>query len=1205
MRLKRLEVYGFKSFANRMVFDFSEGLTVIVGPNGSGKSNLVDSILWIVGEMSPKALRGTGMADVIFSGSRNRRAYGYAEGTLVFSNEDRSLNVDADEVSITRTINRSGESEYFINGERCRLTDVRVLLQGSGLGIAEYSIIQQGAVEKLVGKDSKSRRSVFDEAAGISIYKYRRERALRKLEKVDLNLERLGDRIEATERELRSLKRRARAAERYQEVSRLWREKELLLCNLRYRELHAAVEEKRRTLEEVRKGMEEAASLEGTLSAEAAALEETYLRAARAVEEAERKRLELEHAATQHENAVRWLGERMEEKKQAVREMEEREREILEKKEEGSREMEKLRLTIREIDEEVGKKREACAEAEERLEAVRKDFGRLMQILEGKKKSLEETYANGSSTKNEIDTLRAERGALLTNRKEMEEKLEDKERDGEALDEEVRRVESAIERHEEDRARVSRELDALIGMKERLAEEKDALAAETSRLTHELTRVDSRLHLLMDLESGYEGIRAGVKGILEALKADGELLPGVYGMVADFIEVDIKDEEVIETALGDNVQNIIVDTVEHALNAVAYLVEHDLGHATFMPEEAIRNGFDVPPDLLDREGIECRAVDLVSYRKEHEGIVKQLLGGTVIAESIEAVGNIDSALLADVTVVTRDGYVIENNGMITGGSGKKSGGIISRKNEIAKLKGEREEYGRRIKALREKAEAVDGRIAEVLRKIEEAEAYLDGINESITEQRKQLVKLERDQAHLKEFTHNLAANIVSTGVRIEEIDDLLTEKEGRFQWFEKLAELLNREIDMLERKVHALAGERDALQEKISEAKVSLATTAGRKERIAERISNLKEMLTALDVERERNRQAAEKARRETERAAVEIEEKKKAAAALRAELRKTEEDLAVRRERREKARNEYELVKSKYKDVLGESRRAAERVRELELELQDLVHKKEEIENRVMEHHDIDIRELNETFTPPEEEVDTAELEREVKRLYAERNSIRGADPTAVEQLESVKLRAEFLALQRDDLQKARDTLRGLIARINRETGKRFMETFEAIREHFKVFFRKMFGGGRADLVLEPEQDVLEAGVEIVCRPPGSKLRSISLLSGGQKAMVIISLLFAVLKAKPSPVCVLDEIDGPLDEANVDRFLALVREFMDRSQFIVISHNKRTASKADVLYGITMQEPGVSTKLSLRFEDIRNDERFLGGPRQESALVR
>ena len=1204
MELKRLEVYGFKSFANRMVFDFSPGMTVIVGPNGSGKSNVVDSIQWIFGEMSPKTLRGTGMADVIFSGSRNRRAYGYAEGTLTFSNEDRSMSVDTDEVSITRTIYRSGESEYFINGERCRLTDIKMLLQGTGLGSTEYSIIQQGSVEKLVGKDSKSRRSVFDEAAGVSTYKYRRDRANRKLEKVDINLDRLNDKIESVQRELRSLKRRARAAERYQRITNEWREKDILLCNLRYGEVISALSEKQEKLETLQREIEEAGVLEGSLSADVTKLEESFLSSSRKVDAAERNKIEIENSISRSENTISLLAGHIEEKQAFAEERELENREIDERQEKSRREIDELTASIEQIDGEVTEKEDRCSATAKDLNEIRNEFSRIMEIIEGKKKSLEETYSSSSVTKNEIDTLHAEKKALASNRKEMEAKHEKELVEQDRLREQITNIESDISGIEEKRSGLSAELDGLIEKKESLAENRDAVRSKISDITHDMTRIDSRLHLLLDLENKYEGIMSGVKGVLEALKKDENALKGVYGMVADFIGVDISNEDVIEIALGDNVQNIIVDTADNAYRAVRYLQENNLGKAVFMPEEAYRNGFGISEELLGVEGVEGKAIDLIEYRKEHEGIVKQLLGTTVVVDSIDTAKNIDSRLLEDVTVVTRDGYLIERNGMISGGSLQKMGGIISRKNEIEKLAQEQDGNRERSTVLQARMDDLKTDSGTVLEGIREAERTIDELSSSVSDKRNLLVKAERDYAHVHEFANNLGATIVSTGVRLQEIEELLVEKEGKFNWFEKLSDLLGKEIGALEEKAGKLAGKRDALQQEISDLRISLATTNGNKEIISEKISNLKNVLTECELKTKKNIQLADKSRREIERNRETIKEQEQQIAENRDQLKQTERDLVEKKNGAEHIRSEYDRVKSKYRDILAQSKKQNEQIRKYELDINNYNHEKTAIEQRMRENHDRDICATHADFVKPEEEIDRAQLEQDVKALFTARSKIRGADPGAVEQMESVRIRAEFLEIQRNDLQKARDALSSLIRKINRESSKRFLDTFETIRENFKLMFRKMFGGGRADLVLEPDEDVLDAGIDIVCRPPGSKLQSITLLSGGQKAMVIISLLFSVLQTNPAPVCILDEIDGPLDEANVDRFLAMVREFMKDSQFLVISHNKKTVSKAGLIYGITMQEPGVSKKLSLEFEDIRKDESLLGEQTEEGVLA-
>ncbi|MFH1708281.1 MAG: chromosome segregation protein SMC [Planctomycetota bacterium] len=1195
MRLKRLEVYGFKSFANRMVFDFPQGLTVIVGPNGCGKSNVADSIQWIFGEMSAKALRGSGMADVIFSGSKNRRAYSYAEGTLTFSNEDRGIKMDCDEVSITRALNRSGESDYSINGQRCRLTDIKLMLQGTGLGAAEYSIIQQGAVEKLISSDNQSRRSVFDEAAGVSKYIYRRDKALRKLEKVDIALERLKDRIDETEREFRGLKRRASAAQRYQEITEEWQGKDRLLNHLRYAGLTGELGGLEAEHAAVQQGLADQGRLENQLAADVAGKEEEVFTSDKRVNNAERRKIRAENDISQHSANVTWLRENIAERERFCGEKEEENTGLARQIEARLADIERLGAEIAGIDRDVQTKQADLARGEKELERVRADFSRVMEILEGKKRSLEETFGQSSQTKNEIDTLKAEQNALATSQKEMNGKLEALRQEHGDLEARHSSIGERIAAREVDRTHLAARLDAAITRKEGLMERREKLGQEIAEVNHGITRIDSRLHILRDLEDAYEGLSAGVKGVLQELKSGGAALTGIHGMVADLVKVEIRDEDVIETALGDNVQNIVVDTTADALAAVAYLRGRGLGKAAFMATAACREGTDIPAALLARPGIEGPAAGLVRHLPEHAGIIRHLLGATVVAADTAGVLALPAEELAQVTVVTRDGCVFTRGGMVSGGSTAKMGGIISRKNEIEKLCEESAAATVRLEALRAARAAVEADQAAVDREITGTESEVETLNSALGEFRKDLLKDERDLIHKNELMNTMLGSIVQTGVRMEEIEELLVAEEGKYNWFGRLAELLQKEIRLLEEKAGTLARERDGLQEATAELRIALATTNGNKEIVAEKISHLKQDIHTLKLEREKNEVQAGKARREAAETGAAVTEKEARIAELGVQLAEAETELAASRTTAEAVRADYEVLKSKYKGILAENKLQGEKLRGLALRINDLVHDRSRIEEGMLANHNVDMRAAAAAFQAPAEAVDVAALDLEVRNLFAARGRITGADPTAIEKLESVKLRAEYLTLQRDDLDKARESLRGLINKINRESERKFTETFEAIRESFKTLFRKLFGGGRADLILEPGKETLDAGVDIVCRPPGSQLQSISLLSGGQKAMVIICLLFSVLKAKPSPLCLLDEIDGPLDEANIDRFLALVHEFMCESQFIIISHNKKTVSKADVIYGITMQEAGVSTKLSLEFDDIRKNERLLG----------
>ncbi len=1000
MYLKALEIQGFKSFADKTRLSFEKDITAIVGPNGSGKSNIADAILWVMGEQRSKALRGSKMEDVIFGGTEKRGRLGFAEVSLILDNSGRIFDSDNEEIMLTRRYYRSGESEYYINKEAVRLKDINSLLMDTGLGRDGYSIIGQGRIAEIVSSRSTDRRDVFEEAAGISRYRYRKEEAERKLERTEENLVRINDKIEELELQVGPLKKQAEVAKQYLKLRDELRVQEISLWMAQLDRLHQ---------------QNEAVQLE---------FEQTG-------RELEKARAELEALYASSEG----IGERMHRK---------------------------------DIETDQARERLSAAEAESaKCES-------LTAVLRADKKSTQESLER-----------------MLSDIAEQENRVREVRKNIDEAETKLAELDAVLGELREENSRNQNALDGA-RMKVRNREMNvETLTEKVNRLSVDARTMDSRIKMLDDMQRDYEGFSKAVKCVMRE-SARGNL-KGIHAPVANHIRTDDEFALALETALGAAAQNIVTDTMADGRSAIEYLKRSDNGRATFLALDTVRG--TVMKNAPDRDpGFVGIASELVRCDERYRGIVEDLLGRTVIAERLSDAIRMSKNNQNRLRIVTLDGQLISPGGAMTGGSSVHGSGILSRANELEKLKKQRERMREDEKRSTQELERARTDLASV---------------------RYQLDMCVEEQSELKSKISSVEAEKRATQTNTAQMKLLLDSLTGDSQERQKTVDAFRGRIEDFDRRItereaelHKLREKADGIRREIADISKSKLELEGKRTKADKEAQNRNAEI--LDLERR-------SARIEQKKLAADMEEK----------------GLM------DKLWENYEL-----------SHTAAQALR---LEIESI-----------------------------------PKASKAVSELRGKINALGTPNLGAIEEFERVNTRYEFLTEQRSDIDKAKAELLDIIRDITGQMETVFVERFKQIDECFRETFLDLFGGGKAALRLEDENDVLNCGIEIKVQPPGKALSNISLLSGGEMAFVAIALYFAILKVRPTPFCVMDEIEAALDDANVNRYASYMRKMSDKTQFLVITHRRGTMEEADMLYGVTMQEKGVSTVIELDLESAQ-----------------
>ena len=1186
MYLKSIEVQGFKSFANKIVFEFHNGITGIVGPNGSGKSNVADAVRWVLGEQRVKQLRGGSMQDVIFAGTENRRPLSYAYVAITLDNSDHQLAIDYEEVTVSRRLYRSGESEYLINGTVCRLKDVNELFYDTGIGKEGYSIIGQGQIDRILSSRPEESRELFDEATGIVKFKRRKNTAQKKLEEEKQNLVRINDILAELEKQLGPLEKQSETARQY-----LKKKEALKRCDVNMFLLET--ERLQRQLSELG---EKAGTAQAQLSETSQEYEKIKREHSRIEEELEELNASLDgakEAAAQNELSRQQMENQIEllkEQIKSVRSGEEQKQgrlaaigeDILERRETRKRFTEEQK----QLDAQLKEVSAASREAAEDLRRIRAQIDSLNQKAEQGKNAIIGLLNERASTKGRLQRYDAmQEQAQLRGSALAQKLLEAK------TNEETQKA--SFEAYQKELMEVSSRILELTASQRDKEEEAESLRRQLGKLNEELEigqsafhREASRLESLRNMAERYDGYGNSIRKVMEQREKN----PGVLGVVADLIRVDQKYETAVETALGGNIQNIVTDTEETARDMIAFLKQNRFGRATFLPLTSVGNRDNFPKkEALKEKGAVGLASALVEADERYAGIVSYLLGRVLVAETIDDAIRIARKYSHSLHIVTLEGEYLSPGGSMTGGAFRNSSNLLGRRRELEQLEENVRRLDQDMKEARQRIEELKEKRREVRREAEEQNARLQ---EQFLLQNTAKLNADQAESRLKEIEKG------NESLRAE-----LAQLEEQFRDIEKSRESIAAELNESEQQEKANESRIQEAQTKLEDLRKQEADSIRRAEEVHLKVAGLTqkaefaaENVSRLDRELDRLRFEEEDLKAGVLEGGRDVKAKEEGILALTGQI----EQLTARSGELEKKTAELsgkrEALLGGQKEFFARREELSEQKNLLDREVFRLNSQREKLEEAADAQASYMWEEYELTYNmalPLREEAytDAPALKKQIAALKDEIRKLGDVNVNAIEDYKNISERYEFMNTQRNDLVKAEETLLGIIKELDTGMRRQFEEQFAKIRVEFDKAFRELFGGGKGTLELEEDADVLEAGVRIIAQPPGKKLQNMMQLSGGEKALTAISLLFAIQNLKPSPFCLLDEIEAALDDSNVGRFAKYLHKLTNNTQFIIITHRKGTMEAADRLYGITMQEKGVSALVSVNLIEEELDK--------------
>ena len=1198
MYFKTLELFGFKSFAHRTVIQFEPGVTAVVGPNGCGKSNISDAIRWVLGEQSAKSLRGASMEDVIFNGSATKEPVNFAEVSLTLSNESRLLPVDYDEVTISRRLYRSGESEYLINKNAVRLRDISEMLMGTGIGTESYSIIEQGQMDRILAAKPDERREIFEEAAGITKFKSKKREALRKLEQTDQNLLRVNDIIQEVKRQIGSIERQAKKAESYKTEFEKMKTLELGVASREFLTFESRRLSKEEELDELRRKEEEYLSLQETAEERCRAARE------RAVSfDEDLKRADSEE--TQASADVRRDQDRVLLNRERLGELAERRGNLERQIETAARRMEEFRREHDRLTADFDAVSREEAEGRVFLAGVETDFAAIDSFIRGSlaeeetaKFRLAQLADRKIGLQNDLAKTSAEiasLGARLRRLRQDEDTVAQEEaalsRALESHSSAAAEAEAALARVTADKASKEAALAAALARSRAVAEELNDLSAEESAQS-------SRLDLLTGLRDRHEGFLGGVKALLEEKAAAGGGAAGMVGLLADLVKAETGYELAVEAALESYLQAVVFRSDEDVLRAADFLRPSGKGRALLV---SLAFGADAAaPVPAGAFGGAEPVLAHLDVDPSVRGLLNKLLGSVYVAADPRRAFELSRSNPAAV-FVTREGERFEGQTVM--------GGSLSAQADLS-LVG-------REQRVRETAEALAAKETE----LQAARAEEAGLTEAVRALADHALAAQAAASELRGKERHTDENRRKLVSELETLRTEVAELTGRERTLLAAEETLNRDFYSLaeedKRLGEAVLGLRTSVREKADEKEallVRLTETRSRQSHCTARREKIeKDKAWALEALANEEAQGALHAR-EAEEAGLRkgsLERENADLEARIADLSRRRDELLLRadgiRRDRDAVTAELAALERERDEAATASREARDRAHQFELEQAQLRFEIDRLKERIFNAYQVDLLVQREAAAAEEAlsapaDLDTEGAKAQIQALREKLARMGPVNLVAIEEFEELKSRYDFLNQQQTDLVQAKEDLQKAIQKINRTTRELFVETFEKVQKSFSEYYKLLFGGGSAEIFLLDENDVLESGIEIVARPPGKKLQSISLLSGGEKSLTAVALVFSLFKVKPSPFCVLDEIDAPLDESNVERFCNVLREFIAGSQFILITHNKRTMNLADALYGVTMEQTGISKIVSVKLSE--RAERRVPGKGEAAALV-
>lgn len=1180
MYLKRLELQGFKSFADKTVLEFMPGITSVIGPNGSGKSNISDAIRWVLGEQSMKSLRGAKSEDVIFAGTQNRKSLGFAEASLIFDNTDGKLPIEYSEVTVTRKIYRTGESGYFINKTPCRLKDILELFMDTGIGKDGYSIIGQGKIDEILSNKSEDRRHIFEEAAGIVKYRVRKQESEKKLEHTKLNLLRINDILSEIETNIEPLKMQSEKAKKFLDLREELKNIEigLFLYNIdTYKEKLEQIKvdedilinhnnEASAKMDEINALKEELKMSIDNITNEIESMQNIGFESQKNIEKINSEiNVANERIANNKENYERYEKE-IEENKTRITELEEEQNQKIEKKNNLFNNKEKFQKELEEKEKELEKLNQKLGKKELEIEEKKQQVEKNIDIKYEKNSKISAQEANLENLQKREVTLKQEKSVTISELDSTRITKED--------------IAKTFNEIEAKRNNITKALEEISKKRDTANEKIKQYENNINKYKEEERIKSSRLKFLIETEKEKEGYTKAVKSLLLACQKDNVLSKGMSGVLSNLISVEKQYETAIEMTLGGALQNIVTDTEDDAKKLVEHLRKNNLGRATFLPITSVKGKKLEKINQKGIDGVIGVASDLIKTNKKYEEIVTNLLGRTVIVDTLENAIKLAKQNNYSFKIVSLKGDVINPSGGITGGSvATKTVNILGRAREIEELEKQLKEINKKIEKETKQKEEYEKSIEDVLEEVEGLEKNLQEIDieyatdkeklvlveENIAKLENRLQKLKNEEEDIQKQKEDIQKEKETTIKEIEELNEQIEKTNAEIEEYTSLNKDSQKYIDDLKLDITNLKISVSSFDESelsidemvqritqdIENCKLSIKNKKDQMENIQKDNTTLEETIVKLNEQ-------IEKIKNEVNNSGVKVEELKNKRIKENEKLSKTEEEIT----------NQFNVIE----DLKAQIVKIDVRKTKIEQDLEDVI-------NRMWEEYELTPNNVEDYEKPKD-------IQNTVKQVNTLRNKIKdlgSINIDSIEEYKQTKQRYDFMCEQRLDLENSISKLKKVIQDMTSTMKEQFEKQFKVINKNFGEVFKELFGGGKAELILTDEANILECGIEIQVQPPGKKLQNMTLLSGGEKAFTAIAILFAILKINPSPFCVLDEIEAALDDVNVYRFADYLKKFITQTQFLVITHRKGTMEAADTVYGITMEENGISKLLSMK----------------------
>ena len=1183
MHIKQLELFGFKSFVDKATVTFSTGICAVVGPNGCGKSNIVDAIRWVLGEQSAKQLRGKFMEEVIFSGANGRPSLNFAEVSLVLSNEDGKAPPpyqDYSEIMITRRLFRSGDSEYLINKIPCRRMDIRRLFMDVGVGHRHYAIIEQGKISHVVESKPDDIRALIEEAAGITKFKLKKKAALRKIELTKQNLLRLGDIVAEVSRQLSSLKRQAQRASRYRALKKEIKQIEITRALHHYWQWRNKLEILEQNLGSLQDSRAERAAQLGRLDADLTDRSSQMHELEENLQQRREALFQLKNSISSDESSLLYLRrqtieleERQQRLFQDIQEQEERQAQLTQEREhivDGQRELaeacSQAEILARELETELNREKARYNQLSDRLDVEKSDLVDLLgEIARVRNDQL--------SLRKRLEDLQRRQ-----NRRRLEyEGLEEKSSELQPLRLRLEKEKSAIEAENE---KLSDELDSLNQKKQELIQARNECAEEISGLESIYNQQQSQLQVLLEMESSYAWFSDAVRALMTARDED-QLKCSIRGAVAEMLEVDPSHRQAVEAVLGGRLQALVVDSLSDACTALEHLKSTGSGRNHFIPLSVANKS---PEPVASGDG-PVPLVSLIRPRPGYEAIIQHLFSKVLFCSDLQQALSCWQSHPHTFVLVTSEGDLVAQDGTLWGGSQEQQISILEKQEERKNLEAKVAGSAEKLQAGQDKLRKIEEQLVQFTSRFQTIQDQQQKLRDRFMEQEKEHFRLETEQQRIAE---RLAVLDMEKDHDEEEGSQLQMERgqnEQELEALEKRRQELEDELAEAQHQRQELEEVVDNLRERTTAQQVTVGALVEKKEAARSSHQRLEEYSAEGDRRLQLLRRERETCQQQIEQLKVEQSETQKRLEEAQGQLQEREKLLRSEEDHWRKFEDQQHALESRRTKILQQDKEQEQEVQNLRQEITELNLKIQYLLHQTQERYYLDLT----TESPPdmEEPIDLDRFEEKVQRLRDRVARIGEVNLTAIEEYEEQQQRHDFLTAQRDDLVQSLDGLKKAISRINRTTRRRFLKTLEAVNRKLSEVFPLLFNGGSGHLQLMNDRDPLEAGIEILVHPPGKRLTSMSLLSGGEKALAAAALLFSLYMIKPSPFCVLDEVDAPLDEANIDRFIEVLRRISQESQIIMVTHNKRTMEISDVLLGVTMEEPGISKIISVNFQGI------------------